>query len=1066
MQKHLFILSFIIFILPSTLWGEEARLLRFPTIFRKQIVFSYAGDLYTVSSIGGVARKITSHPGYEMFPKFSPDGRYIAFTGQYDGNTEVYLVPSMGGIPRRLTYTASISRDDVGDRMGPNNIVMGWKDNETIIFRSRRNSFNAFNGHLYLVSTKGDLPQQLPFSRAGFCSYSPKQDQLAYNRIFREFRTWKRYRGGMSDDIWIYNFASQKTINITKHKAQDIIPMWHQNKIYFLSDRTKIMNLFCYDVKSKKTKQITDFRYYDVKFPSLGPQAIVFENGGYIYRLDLKTNIYNKVSITIHNDMPEGRKKIIAVHTKIRNYSLSPSGKKILFNARGEIFLMHRKNIRNLTKTSGIHERNSCYSPDGKWIAFIGDDTREDEIYLIPTRSNGHRQALTSNSKNYKYKLIWSPDSKKIMWADKNQRLRYVDIKSKEICEVDKAKAWEIRNYSWSPDSQWICYSLPQGNGLSQICIYSVVTAKKHPVTNGRNHSHSPIFSDDGKYLFFISKRDFNPTFGQLESNYSYQNMERIFLLTLSKKTPSPFSPKIKERKRNKKSKKNKAVKIHFDRLYQRIVALPIESSQYSHLTSVGSSLYYLSRRSNHKKSQLCIFDFKLNQQKILGNVDSYAISGNNRKILFAKNQRYYIRTISKEKLQYQNKLKLETMQMLLDRHQEWEQIFHECWRQMRDFFFAPNMHGVNWLKIRKKYAPFVNHIQHRSDLTYIIGEMISELNAGHTYVGGGDVPSIKKISIGLLGAKFERDTSGYYRISRILQGQNCRAKLRSPLTEIGVNAKVGEYLISIDGIETKNLHNLYAALVNKAEKQVKLKLNSKPTLQGSRQVTVVPIKTENELYYYNWVENNLRKVNKRSKGKIAYIHIPDMSVNGLNQFARYYYAQLHKKAVIIDVRYNGGGWVSAMLIERFRRKVVMYSMGRNTLSRTNPASMIRGPKICLINEFSASDGDIFPYRFRKYKLGILVGKRSWGGIIGIRGSLPLVDGGYLFKPEFASYGAEGEGWIIEGQGVEPDIVVNNDPAKEYKDIDRQLNKAIKLLLKELKKRKKSPQIPPYPDKS
>ena len=541
--------------------------------------------------------------------------------------------------------------------------------------------------------------------------------------------------------------------------------------------------------------------------------------------------------------------------------------------------------------------------------------------------------------------------------------------------------------------------------------------------------------------------------------------MERIFLLTLAKETPSPFAPKTEESKK-KKQKKTKEVKIDFEGLSQRIAVLPIESSQYKKLTSAGRFLYYLARRSHDKKSKLCVFDFKVNQQKILGNVKNYAISYNNKKILISSNHRYYILNTSKKKLLYQNKLDLKSMQMQLDRHQEWEQIFNECWRQMRDFFFAPNMHGLNWLKIREKYISFVKHVQHRDDLSYIIGEMISELNAGHAYVGGGDAPKNKKISIGLLGAKFKRDATGYYRVSHILQGQNWHASLRSPLTEIGINAKIGDYLISIDGTETKKLSNLYSALYNKVGKHVKLELNTKPKKQDSRQVTVIPVESEKDLYYYNWVENNLRKVTKQSQGRIGYIHIPNMGVNGLNQFARYYYTQLEKNAVIVDVRYNGGGRVSPFLIERFRRKIVMYSMARNTIPHTNPASMIHGPKICLINEFSASDGDIFSYRFRKYKLGKLVGKRSWGGIIGIRRSLPLIDGGYLFKPEFASYGAKGEGWIIEGHGVDPDIVVDNDPAEEYEDIDRQLNKAIKLLLKKLKKAKKSPQIPPYPDKS
>ncbi len=1086
-MKKTILFSIFVTVISLNLYSQEAtRILRFPTIHGNQIVFTYAGDLYTVPTSGGIARKLTNDVGFEMFPRFSHDGKWIAFTGQYDGNTEVFLIPSTGGVPKRLTYTATLGRDDVSDRMGPNNLVMGWMhDNKHIVFRSRMREFNDFKGQLYLASIDGGLSEQLPLPRGGFCSYSPDDKQLAYNRIFREFRTWKRYRGGMADDIWIYNFVTKKTENITNNESLDIIPMWSGNKIYFISDRdvNKRMNLYSYDLATKETKQLTTFADYDIKFPSLGDNAIVFENGGYIYRFDLTTEKAEKVSIQIEEDLLGGRGGIIKVVDNISNYEISPDGKRALFGARGDVFTVPAKYgaIRNLTQTPGVHERSSKWSPDGKWIAYISDETGEDEIYIEPQDGSSPHVQITKNSSNYKYQIVWSPDAKKIMWADRAQRLLYVDINTKEIKEVAKSDAFEFNDYSWSPDSKWITYVKPEGDWMSRIYLYSLENGKEYEVTDKWYSSSQPTFSSDGKYLFFASDRDFNPVYSATEWNHAYQDLARIYLVTLTKDIESPFKPKsdevaVKEEKPKTEEKKDKkdekkedkaiVVKIDVDGLKDRIAGLPITASRYRNIQSVGNNIYYIRSGSKDEKSQLLLYDLSELKETSLGEIDGYEISADEKKMLVGKDRSYYIIDIPKGKVDLKDKLDLSGMEVNLDKRAEWNQIYKECWRQMRDFFYDPNMHGVDWKGIKEKYQPLVSFVNHRADLTYIIGEMIGEINAGHTYVGGGDYPKPKRIQTGLLGAQLLKDSkSGYFKITKILKGENWDKGTRSPLTEIGVNANEGDFIIAVDGKSTNTMNDIYESLFNTVGKQVKLKLSPSANEKGSREVTVIPIADEANLYYFNWVRNNIDKVDKATNGKVGYIHIPDMGVRGLNEFVKYYYPQLRKKAIIIDDRGNGGGNVSSMIVERLRREIAMISIARNTIPTPDPYAMIWGPKVCLIDEFSASDGDIFPYRFKKYGLGKLIGKRTWGGVVGIRGTLPLLDGGFLNKPEFSRYSTEGK-WIMEGYGVDPDIVVDNDPAKEYAGIDEQLNKAIEVILEELKTQEKNvPPVPEYPIK-
>jgi len=1017
----------------SSVTAQEARLLRFPTTNGKQIVFSYAGDLYTVAKSGGVARQLTSHDGYEMFPRFSADGKTIAFTGQYDGNTEVFTVGEEGGVPKRLTYTATLNRDDIADRMGPNNIVMSWKNTSNeIVFRSRMRSFNSFIGSLYSVNTNGDMPEQVEVPRGGFCSFSADDSKMAYNRVFREFRTWKRYRGGMADDVWVYDFKTKKTENITNNPAQDIIPMWAGDKVYFISDRESNgamrMNLYSYDLKTKKTTQHTKFTEFDIKFPSVGPDAIVFEQAGYIHRFDLQTQTHQKVAIRILQDFNASRGGVRELASEVSNYEISPDGKRALFGAHGEVFTVPAKEgpTRNITQSSGAHERNSKWSPDGKWISYISDATGEFELWVSPQDGKGKARQVTKGADTYYYQPYWSPDSKKLLFGDKKLRLRYADVASGKITEVAKAEAWEISQYTWSPDGKFITYTKFEKQGMRKVYIYSLATKKSHAVTEGWYDSNSSNFSADGKWLLFASGRDFNPIYSSTEWNHAYRDMERIYMVALSKGTDSPFKPKsdevsIKEEsKSSKKDDKKKddkkksgdskvSVKLDLDGLQNRIVGLDIDASNYGNISLVGGKVYYTRRGFSDDETKLMMYDLDDDKETELGKYGAYEISADNKKMLIGDGNKYGIIDLPKGPIKLKDPLKLGDMEMMQNRRAEWNQIYAEGWRQMRDFFYAPNMHGVDWNAMKEKYKPLVAHVNHRNDLTYILGELIGELNVGHAYVGGGDRPSPKRVRTGLLGAEISKHSSGYFKIDRILDGENWGQPRRSPLRDLGVNVSEGEYILAVNGESTKDMKNMFAAMVNTVGKQVVLTVNGKTSTAGSREVTVKPIADESGLYYYNWVQDNIDKVSKATNGEVGYIHVPDMGPNGLNEFVKHFYPQMRKKALIIDVRGNGGGNVSPMLIERLRREVVMITMSRNVDADVNPGDVMWGPMVCLVNEFSASDGDLFAWRFKHHKLGKLIGKRSWGGVVGIRGSLPYVDGGSMNKPEFSRYDVAGK---------------------------------------------------------
>jgi tricorn protease len=1067
LAKHLafiILLSlFSAFSLGSEAHAEEGRLLRFPDVYRDQVVFVYAGDLWLASTQGGPARRLTSDPGLELFPKFSPDGKHIAFTAEYDGNRDVYVIPAQGGEPKRLTYSQDMSPSPP-DRQGFNNMTLGWtRDGQRVLYRSRQTSFNSWVGSLMTVGINGGTSEPLPVPRGGYATFSPDGTKIAYNRLFREFRTWKRYRGGQADDVWLYDLKSGSLENVTNNPAQDNFPMWSGDKIYFLSDRDQFANLFIHNLQTKQTKKLTNYSEYDVKYPSLGVGAIAYENGGFIYLLDLDSETPRKLNIEVNDDRRWTRTELVNPKDLIRNFELSPDGKRALFEARGEIFTVpaEKGDTRNLTNTSGAHEKNPVWSPDGKFIAYLSDVSGEEEFYLIAQDGSAPPIRLTTNGAMLRFGAVWSPDSRKLAFADKSHTLYWLDAETKKITRVDAAPHGDISTYNWSPDSQWIAYDHPEENGFSSVYLYSLAQNKTYPVTTDLTDSNSPTFDPSGKYLYFISNRDLNASVGNFEYNYSYQKTARIFAVTLQAETPSPLAPESDEVSVGNADKPQEGKKSDFridvSGIQNRIVGLTMPPGAYVAPRAAKNKIFYLSLPTFQltggatERTTLRVYELDKRKESEIGPADAYEMSFNGEKLIVRTGANYAI-IDAKAGVKPGDgvALNLSNLKMRLDRKAEWKQIFDEAWRLERDFFYAPNMHGVDWPAIKRRYEILLPHVSHRFDLNYLLGEMIAELHVGHAYVNGGDLPRpSKQVRFGLLGADFEM-VNGYYRLKTILEGENWREDRRSPLTEPGVVVKTGDYVVAIDGEELRAPKNPFALLEGKNGTTVTLKINSQPSLAGAREVKVRTIESETQLRYFNYVERNRRYVEQKTNGRIGYVHIPNMGGDGLNEFVKYYYPQVRKEGLIVDDRYNGGGNVSRLIIERLRRVLGAMSAQRDTGPTTYPDAVFTGPMVCLLNELSASDGDIFPFMFKQYKLGKTIGKRSWGGVIGIRGGFPFVDGGSVTRPEFGFYSVNGE-WIIENHGVDPDITIDNPPLDEFNGRDAQLDRAIEEVLAETK---------------
>ncbi len=1099
MKRSIAVLVVLLFFLTGpALAAQQGRLLRFPDVYGDKIVFVYAGDIWSVPTSGGLAERLTTHPGLELFPKFSPDGKTIAFTGQYDGNFNVYIMPSDGGEPTQLTFTPDIHH--VSERMGPNNMVIEWyPDGEHILFLSRRSTFNDWFGRYFKVSIGGGLPEQLVLPKGGLASFSPDGNKIAYNRIFRNFRTWKHYKGGMAQDVWIYDFPNNTIKRVTDWVGTDTYPMWHGDVIYFGSDRgpEQRMNLYKYDIKTGQTTQLTHFKEYDVNWPSIGDKAIVFENGGYLYLLDLATEQVRKVDVLLPSENLYAKPRWVDASKSIRSFELSPKGKRALFEARGDIYTVPAKEgaTRNLTRTSGVHEKYPTWSPDGKWILYVSDASGEDELYLRPQKG-GKEIRLTRNGKVFRFQPVWSPDSKKIAFADKNHNLWVLDVPTRKITFVDSTIWWEIRDYRWSPDSRWLAYSKAGKNGFYTIYLWSVEDHKIRPVTTEFTNDYGPMFDPKGRYMYFISHRNINPILGEFDGDYANVKTAGIYLVTLQADSTSPFSPKSDEapektekkesptskktakEKKAKKTEETKPIRIDFEGITTRAVALPIKPANIAGLAVTADAVFYRTvpvRGMNGKlpgeQSALHRFDLKEKKDEvILSPVDGFDIAPTLDKLIYKSGRTYGIIDVGKGKKKVgDGKLDLSHMKVKIDPRQEWRQMFYEAWRLERDYFYNPKMNGVDWEAMKHRYEVLLPYVAHRYDLNYVIGEMLGELGNSHTYVGGGDYPEIEHTPVGFLGAELQLDPkTGYYRIAKIYPGANWKKQRRSPLTEPGVKAHVGDYILAVDGVELKAPTNPYSLLENKVGVNVELTLNSKPTLDGSWKTTVKPIASEFELHLLDWVENNRKKVEGATKGQVGYIYLSDMSSRGLNEFIEEFYPQIRKKGLIIDVRYNGGGFVDYLILERLRRVLVGMGMSRNAADHPIPENVFHGHLVAICNHYSASDGDIFPYYFQKYKLGPVIGTRTWGGVRGIRGYLRLLDGGYITVPEFSIYGLDSK-WVIENHGVDPDIVVDNRPDLVVKGRDPQLEKAIEVIMGKIKKEPKTfpprpPYMPPYPE--
>ena len=1108
--------------------AQEGRLLRFPDIYKDKIAFMYGGDLWLASSSGGTARRITSHPGQELFPKFSPDGKWLAFTGEYDGNFNVYVMPSEGGQPKQLTFYQG-SAQPLSDRMGVLNQVIGWTpDGKSIVFLSRRDASNGWIKRPYTVSIDGGLPQPMPMDEGGLLSFSADGTKIAYNRIFRNFRQWKRYTGGLAQDITIYDIKNNVVDQVIPHTDYtDTFPMWRGNTIYFTSDRGPghRLNLYSYDQGSKQIEQLTKFDEFDVMWPSLGPDAIIFENGGYLYTFDLQTRQPKKPTIYVSGERDQAMKHWVSASRQITDFDIAPDGKRAVLAARGEVFTVPAKDgsIRNLTHSPGVREQHVAWSPNGQWIAYISDRTGEDEIYIAPQDGLAAEEQITSGHKGFMFQPAWSPDSSKIAWANKDLKLWYVDIKEKKPVEVDRGKYGEIQNYSWSPDSKWLAYDKNLESGYSVVYLYGLADRKITAVTSTLNNSYAAVFDRDKRYLYFLSDRDYNEVLGNIDFEFANPKTTRVYVVTLTADEPSPFpalSDEVKVKseepaaaapvpesgnssKKNAKQTPNKkeqekkteekaaqtetkeppkVFKIDLDGIQNRIVALAVPPAVIRSLDASKDAIYYstspipgLSGPLAGENPAIHAYDLKERKDKVLlDGADRFALSSDGSKLLYRAEGDGPVGIIDAKPPDAPHKvgdgaLKLDGMRVEVDPSQEWKEMFNEVWRQERDYFFEASMNGVDWQKTKDQYAQLLPYVADRYSLTYIMVEMIVELSISHTYVGGGDFPDLHPVNVGLLGADYEADSaSGMYRIKKIFTGENWDAHTRSPLTEPGVNIKERDYLVAINGRALRTPQTPDELLVNTANEVVTLTVNSKPAADGARKVVVKPIGDEYSLRELNMIETNRKKVDAASGGRIGYVYLPNMGDEGLNQFVKQYFPQIRKEGIVFDVRYNGGGFVDQLIFARLRRVLAAMSPARNWEPGTIPANVFYGYMACVTNHYAASDGDFFSYFFKQYKLGPLIGERTWGGVRGIRGNMPLMDGGYITRPEFSLYGLDSK-WLIENRGVQPDVMVDNPPDLVLKGQDPQLEKAVEMLMEQIKANPKKlparpPDLPTYPE--
>ena len=1060
--------------LPLASQAAGTKLLRFPNVWHDRVVFSYAGDLWTVGAQGGTATRLTSNPGLKLFAKFSPDGRHIAFTAQYSGDEQVYVMPTGGGAPRQLTfYPAPGPR---AERWGYDNQVYGWTpDGKAVLFRSARDGYMLTDSKLYTVPLDGGASTALPMPMSGAGYFAPDGKKIVYSPLWRDFRSEKRYQGGWANDLYIFDLVNPSLVQVTNDPRTDRDPMWIGDAIYFNSDRTGTFNLYRYDIASKQTRQLTHYKDWDVRWPSADAEGqIVYESNGELHIFDTRGNQDRALVILVPADITTTRPQPVNAADYVESSALSPGGERLALVARGDVFTVPIEHgvTRNLTQSSNAHDREAGWSSDGKQLAYVSDRSGEEELYMQAQDGNSPAVALTSGSTARYYAPVWSGDDKRIAFADNRNRLYVVDVASKKRSAIAQDPINIALDYRWSPDGQFLAYSLNEANNFSAIFIWSAVDGISHRATPAAFTSQTPAWSPNGELLYFLSNREYQPIISTVEFNFAADRQTGIFALALRKDVKNPFgirddepgdekvadAEKDKDKAADKSHAKAKvAVKIEFPGIEQRAIRVPLEADNLSGLVVGDEALLYLRSgpayygRESSMKPTVMAYSIKDREAKAVAeDVTDWSATANGKHVLArisAKEFKYF--EVGKN-----DDAKTVSLAGLLTRRvpaAEWREIFAEVWRRYRDYFYVENMHGFDWNELRRKYEPMLDFVGHRADLNYVIAEMIAELTVQHAYIEGGDLGLPQRPFVALPGARFELDAnSGRYRLAKIFAGENEEEHYRSPLTEVGVDVHVGDYVLSINGRELKAGTDPYELLQAPPDQPVEWRVADAADGKAARTIRYRPLRTETGLLYLAWVAENRARVDRVSQGRLGYIHIPDMGEAGFREFIKWWYPQVRKEGLVVDVRDNGGGNISQMLIERLAGALRGTRFARNQAATgTYPSVVQPGPKAALINEDTASDGDIFSYEFRQWKIGPLIGKRTWGGVVGITDHGPLLDGGKIFVPEFGTADENGK-WIIEGHGVDPDIVVEQDPLAVLQGHDPQLERGIQELMKAL----------------
>ncbi len=1076
--------------------ASKPLLIRNPTLSRDKIAFCYAGDIWTVARDGGDAQRLTAGVGWKCDPFFSPDGKWIAFTADYYGNQDVYVIPAAGGEPRRLTHHPT------------NDAAVGWTpDGKSVLFVSGRTSATD-PPKLFTVPLEGGFPSELPLPMASNGSFSPDGSKIAYTPKFQWQSAWKRYRGGQTMAIWIARLSDSQVEKIPRNNSNDFNPVWVGNKVYFLSDRNGPVSLFAYDTGTKQVSEVVKNAGLDFKSANAGPGAMVYEQFGSLHLLDLASGKATTVNVRVPGEFAEVLPHFEKLEAKrILNANISPSGARAVFEIHGEIVTVpaEKGDIRNLTNSPAVADRDPAWSPDGKRIAWFSDESGEYALHIRNQNGLGDVTKINlGNPPSYFYSPVWSPDSKKIAYTDKRLNLWYVDLEKGAPVQVDTDyydSPFHTLNPVWSPDSKWLAYTKQLQSHFHAVYIFGLEAGKSNPVTDGFSDALYADWDKGGKYLYLTASTDIGLTASWLDmSSIDHPTTRSAYLLVLSKDDPSPLAPESDEEKaeeakkdaaakdagakdKDKKPEEGKdkekpkepvAVKIDFEGIGQRILAMPVPARNYQGLSAGKEGEVFLVEApavyNGDGPPPLTIQKFDLKKRKtdkLVENVTAFVVSGNGEKMLYKQADQWRIAATTEPPKPDLGPLKLADMEVYVDPRAEWKQMYHEVWRIERDFLYDPHAHGLDLAAAEKFYAQFLDNVSSREDLNYLFTEMLGNLTLGHVFLGGGDHPEPPKVKVGLLGADYSIE-NGRYRLKKIYNGENWNPQLRAPLTQPGVNVNLGDYLLAVNGRELHGSDEIYSFFQETAGRQVVLKVGADPGGAGAREVTVVPVEGEDSLRHLDWIETNRRKVDQLTDGRVAYVHLPDTANGGYTNFNRYFFAQVGKQAAILDERFNHGGDLADYIIDHLRRPLMSLVTAREGHVFASPGGAIYGPKVMIVNEFAGSGGDAMPWYFRKAQIGPLVGTRTWGGLVGIYDYPQLIDSGGVTAPRVAIYGLTGE-WEVENHGIAPDVEVDMDPAAVRQGHDPQLERAVEVVLEQLKKNPlpeyKRPDYPNYHQK-